>query len=241
MGTARAGGRPRGRTNPIANREAAERYLSRKFPDAEKRKILLKLADRARPNFRDAKHQDELRESAQDAAFAVGRGPGGDAAVIDHEHPDEVLPAVVTLCTSLREATLDVQELEYLARISGAVTAHSPLSQVIPLLSQLATAVPELKRWARDYSRQNHARREANAVRKYDARRAFCVRLMAWSARLDLPLPRAAEMMALSVLVELEPPGEDYEKRLDTWRKRYRKAERDLPTYELKTRGSPVS
>jgi hypothetical protein len=196
------------------------------------------LARRATPNFRDAKHQEGLLDSARKAEFAVGRGPGGDAAVIDYEHPDEVLPTVAMLCTSLNEATLDVQDLEYLARVSGAVTAPS---QLIPLLSQLATAVTELKSWARDYSRQNLARREADAVRKYDARRAFCVRLMAWSARLDLPLPRASEMMVLSVLVELEPPGEDYEKRLDTWRKRYRKAERDLPTYEFKIRGHTVS
>ncbi|QRK05216.1 hypothetical protein JQX13_34155 [Archangium violaceum] len=196
------------------------------------------MARRASPNFRDAKRRDELRDRIRNAALEVGRGPGHDELLIDNEHPDDVIPTVAMLCTRLHEAALDAQKLEHLARSSGAATAPS---QVIPLLGQLETAISELKGWARDYSHQKLARRDADAVRKYDDRRAFCVRLMTWSARLGLPLPRAAEMMVLSVLVELEPPGEDYEKRLDTWRKRYRKAEHDLPTYEFKTSGRPVS
>jgi hypothetical protein len=234
MGTARGPGRPRGRTNPLVDSAAAEQYLADKFPDEKKRALLIRLAHAAAPDSRGAGERLKLlAKKTQDAASVLGQGPGDDYIFFDSEYPDEVLPLTAMLCASLQEAAMQAQELEFQARPRGAASLPA---QALSLLSQLATVIPELKTWARDYSRQKLSRRDADAVRKYEPRRAFCVRLMAWSARLDLPRPRATELMALAVLVGLEPPG-DYERRLDTWRHRYKKAERDLPIYERKTRG----
>lgn len=208
MGTGRAGGRPRGRWEPIVSREAAEQYLARKFRDEKTRAALIALARRAALYLRAPPRAEHYRVSRK----------------------------VRRLRQLLQSASVAAQELRFLAVTTAPSWEAWENIQFLPRLEDTASA---LKDWGHQYGQSSPWQTELSALENFEDRRAFCVRLLSWAKRLSLPRPKAKDMMALSVLVELEKPTKNQDARLDSWRHRYNKALRDVKAYEHTTLGKP--
>jgi Asp-tRNA(Asn)/Glu-tRNA(Gln) amidotransferase A subunit family amidase len=115
MGTGRTGGRPRGRWDPIASREAAEQYLARKIRDAKVRATLIELAHRAALNLREQPRAEHYRVSRK----------------------------VQKLRDHLRSASATVQELSFLTVSAGASWESWEQIPLLTRLEAVADALKE--------------------------------------------------------------------------------------------------